>query len=152
MDAWQLRCVREGYLSERKTFKVRSPADAAKCLPTELPLVEAFFVLTLSAKQFLLYCHCTATGLLDSAEVHPREVFRSAIMDNASAIVILHNHPSGDATPSTNDIRITKMLVEAGRVIGINVLDHVIVGKPSEQNPGGFVSLRESGLIQFNVT
>ena len=85
-------------------------------------------------------------GLADATLIHPREVYRYAIERNAVQIVVAHNHPSGDPTPSAEDIRATRQLVEAGRVIGIRLLDHVIVGSP-EVTP--FCSLRERNVISF---
>jgi DNA repair protein RadC len=88
---------------------------------------------------------------LDASLVAPREVFRGAVADSAAAIVCAHNHPSGDPTPSAEDVRITRQLVEAGRILGIRVLDHVVIGRPDATGPGapGFLSLRESGLVTF---
>jgi DNA repair protein RadC len=80
-----------------------------------------------------------------SGLVHPREVFRAAILDGAGAIILAHNHPSGDPTPSSEDIRITRQLVEAGKILDIEVLDHVVVGRGERP----FLSLRESGLVSF---
>jgi DNA repair protein RadC len=87
-------------------------------------------------------------GIADASLVHPREVFKPAIVDNGAAVVLLHNHPSGDPTPSAEDIRITKQLIEAGRIMDIKVLDHVIMGQESEGQPG-FLSMREQGLCDF---
>jgi DNA repair protein RadC len=74
--------------------------------------------------------------------VHPRECFRPLILDGASSVILAHNHPSGDPTPSSEDIRITRQLIDAGEVIGIKVLDHVVIGETA-------LSLRETGLCQF---
>jgi DNA repair protein RadC len=78
-------------------------------------------------------------GTLDAALVHPRDVFREAIRRNAAAVVLVHNHPSGDPEPSRDDLELTRRLHRAGALVGIEVLDHVIVAK------GGYVSLRERG-------
>ena len=91
---------------------------------------------------------------MDASLVHSREVFRPAIEDSSSNIVLVHNHPSGECTPSGEDIRITTKLIEAGKIVDIRILDHVIVGRPVDavgEQPGrpGFVSLRESGLCAF---
>jgi len=77
--------------------------------------------------------------ILDAALIHPREVFRAAIVESAAGIILVHNHPSGDPTPSQEDRMVTKQLVEAGSAVGIPVLDHVIIGE------GSFVSLAERG-------
>ena len=88
-------------------------------------------------------------GLLDSCPVHPREVFRQAIIDSAAAIILVHNHPSGDTTPSAEDLRVTRQLVEASRILGIRVLDHIIVAREGEGRPG-YLSIRENGLATFD--
>ena len=105
---------------------------------------ESFVVLTLDTKHKMIARHMVTLGLLDASLVHPREVFRRAIEDGASAIVIVHNHPSGDPKPSAEDLQTTKRLIDAGKIIDIHVLDHVIIGRPD------FVSLRENGMISFN--
>jgi len=87
-------------------------------------------------------------GLADASLVHPREVFRTAIENTASAMVLVHNHPSGDSTPSAEDIRITRQLIEAGKIIDIKVIDHVVIGRSTNGSPA-FLSMRESGLCAF---
>jgi DNA repair protein RadC len=82
-----------------------------------------------------------SVGTLNSSLIHPREVFNPAIKASASSVVIVHNHPSGDCNPSKEDKEVTKMLNEAGRILGIKVLDHVIVGKD------GFVGIKEKGNL-----
>jgi len=105
---------------------------------------ETFVVLTFNTKNRLIARHLISLGTVSSTLVHPREVFRPAITDGAASIVVAHNHPSGDPAPSAEDLRITRKLVEAGKQIEINLLDHLIIGS------GDFVSLRESGLVEFN--
>jgi len=80
-------------------------------------------------------------GLLDSSQVHPREVFADAIADRAAAVILAHNHPSGLLEPTPADLQVTRQLVEAGRILGIEVLDHIIV------TAHGFISLKEKGYI-----
>lgn len=87
-------------------------------------------------------------GLLDQCPVHPREIMREAVRESAASVILAHNHPSGDPTPSKEDIDITRRLVEAGRILGIRVVDHVICGRPSDAAPG-YVSLREKNLVAF---
>ena len=128
--------------------KVRTPQDVRDCMRDIAKLAqEAFMVLTLNAKNGLIDKKMITLGLVDASLVHPREVFRGAIADNASAIILCHNHPSGDCNPSTQDIKITNQLIEAGKVVDIKVLDHVIVS----QMPGdaGFLSMRETGIVNF---
>jgi DNA repair protein RadC len=104
---------------------------------------ETFVALTFTIKNQLIARHLVSLGTLNSTLVHPREAFRPAITDGAASIVVAHNHPSGDPSPSAQDIQITRKLIEAGRQIEISVLDHLIIGSKD------FVSLRESGLVEF---
>ena len=104
---------------------------------------EVFVVITLNAKNRVIQKHLVSIGTVNSALVHPRECYRTAILDGASAVILAHNHPSGDPTPSSEDIKITRQLIQAGGVMGIKVLDHVIVGDTA-------LSLREAGLCVFN--
>lgn len=98
---------------------------------------EVFRVLLLDGRHRLLRNVIASIGTIDAALVHPRDVFREAIRRNAAAVVLVHNHPSGDPTPSRDDIELTRRLVGAGKLLGIGVLDHLVVAK------GGYVSLRE---------
>lgn len=102
---------------------------------------EEFHALLLSARHRLVRTALVTRGILDASLVHPREVFRPAIAESAAAVILVHNHPSGDPEPSAQDLAVTRQLVEAGRAVGIPVLDHVIVGD------GRFVSLAERGLM-----
>jgi DNA repair protein RadC len=144
-------------LAQRLAQEVRydSPrmdtADAvADLLREEVRLrdVETFHVLLLNTRRKLIRTERISVGLLDQILVHPREVFRHAVAANASAIVLAHNHPSGDPTPSDADIRATRDLIRAGQVLKIEVLDHVIIGTRSNERPRDYVSLRELGIIQ----
>ena len=110
---------------------------------------EVFWVLMLDQKYRLRRAPEPVTkGILDASFAHPREVFREAIRMAAAAIIVAHNHPSGDPTPSAEDIRSTRQLVETGRIVGIQLLDHIVIGgrKP---HPAPYVSLREAGLVDF---
>lgn len=107
--------------------------------------VEQFAVLMLNTRRRITGHTITATGTLDTILVHPREVFRAAIACNAAAIVMAHNHPSGDPTPSEADIKVTRDLIRAGQLLKIDVMDHVITGHPSEGK--GYTSLRELGYF-----
>ena len=131
-------------VKEASSKTCRTPADAAGVLADTATLAqEAFTVLTLDTKHHIIDRHLITLGLLDASLVHPREVFRTAIQDGAAAILVSHNHPSGDPTPSAEDIRITRQLVEAGKVLDVQVLDHVVIGRG--ETP--FASLRETGLV-----
>ena len=129
---------------------VRTPEDVYRvCNDLANLAQEAFHVMSLDSKNGLINRHLISLGLADASLVHPREVFRAAIgEDSASALLLAHNHPSGDPTPSAEDIRITRQLIESGRILDIKVLDHVIIGREHNGSPG-FMSMRESGLCAF---
>ena len=132
--------------------RARTPEDIANlCADIRESAQEAFIVIDLNTKNNVIDKRLITLGLLDASLVHPREVFRGAISNNAAAVVLAHNHPSGDPTPSAEDVRITKQLVEAGRILAIRVLDHVVIGRPNAAGTGtpGFQSLRETGLVSF---
>lgn len=103
---------------------------------------EHFGVLLLNTKHQVLADERISVGTLNSSNVHPREVFKNAIRRSAAALVLVHNHPSGDPTPSRQDIELTGRLVEAGLIIGIEILDHVIIGDNK------YISFRAEGLIK----
>lgn len=112
------------------------------------PEKEFFVVFSLTRKNRLKSYQIVSIGTLSSSLVHPREVFRPAIAHAASAIVVAHNHPSGDPAPSSADIQVTRQLREASRVVGIDLLDHVIIGEPQRSPTGiGYYSFRDAGLI-----
>jgi DNA repair protein RadC len=108
-------------------------------------LVETFHVVMLNARRRLIRIEKVSNGTLDTILIHPREVFHAAIAAGAASIILVHNHPSGDPTPSEADIRATRDLIRAGQVLKIEVLDHVIIGAKSQDRPKDFVSLRELG-------
>lgn len=110
--------------------------------------VETVHVISVNTKNQLIDRVVVCIGLVDSCLIHLREVFRAAVMANACSIHIVHNHPSGDPSPSVDDLKITRQLIEAGNVLGIKVLDHVIVGHDDNWNVR-FFSFQESGLCQF---
>jgi DNA repair protein RadC len=107
--------------------------------------VEHFQAVLLNVRRKLIRVEVISQGLVDSLLVHPREVFKTAIAANASALVLVHNHPSGDPTPSEADIRVTRDLIRAGQLLKIEVLDHVILGRRGAENGKDYVSLRELG-------
>lgn len=109
--------------------------------------VEQFQVALLNTRRRLIRVEKISQGTLDTLLVHPREVFKLAIVANSSAIVLAHNHPSGDPTPSEADIKVTRDLIRAGQLLKIEVLDHVILGRKTEERPVDFVSLRELGYF-----
>ena len=107
--------------------------------------VENFQVVILNTRRKLIRIDNISQGTLDTILVHPREVFKLAITANAAAIVLVHNHPSGDPTPSEADIKVTRDLIRAGQLLKIDVLDHVILGRATQDRPKDYVSLRELG-------
>jgi len=108
---------------------VKSPEDAIKSVKNQLKgkKKEHFLVLSLDTRNHLINTQTISIGSLDSSIVHPREVFKEAISSTAASVIFAHNHPSGDPTPSEDDIKLTKRLVEAGEILGIEVLDHIII-------------------------
>jgi DNA repair protein RadC len=109
--------------------------------------VETLQVLLLNTRRKLIRVKEIADGTLDTLLVHPREVFKAAIAANAAAVVLAHNHPSGDPTPSEADIKVTRDLIRAGQLLKIDVLDHVILGHATPERPKDYVSLRELGFF-----
>jgi DNA repair protein RadC len=115
---------------------------------TRLRNAEVFQVVLLNTRRRLASKPVKiADGTLDTILVHPREVFRPAIEANAAAVVLVHNHPSGDPTPSEADIKVTRDLIRAGQLLKIEVLDHVILGRATQERPKDYVSLRELGYF-----
>lgn len=122
---------------------VRSPGDVFELLETEFRHLqnEHFVCLFLNTKNHLIFKEVISIGSLNSAIVHPREVFRAAIKRSSASLICAHNHPSGDPEPSIEDVSLTKRLIAAGEIIGIEVLDHVIIGG------NRYHSLKEHGQI-----
>ncbi|WP_159881154.1 RadC family protein [Paenibacillus puerhi] len=122
---------------------IRSPQDAAALLMEDMRYLqkEHFVCLFLNTKNHVIGQETLSMGSLNASIVHPREVFRAAIKRSSASIVCAHNHPSGDPTPSPEDIQLTQRLVEAGEIVGIEVLDHLVIGDRR------FVSLKELGLM-----
>jgi DNA repair protein RadC len=108
---------------------------------------EQLRVLLLNTRRRLIRVADGPDGTLDTILVHPREVFKAAISANAAAIVLVHNHPSGDPTPSEADIKVTRDLIRAGQLLKIDVLDHVIIGRKTPERDKDYVSLRELGYF-----
>lgn len=124
---------------------VRTPEEAAGLVMEEMRYLdrEHFRALVLNTKNHVLAVDKISVGTLNSSAVHPRELFKNAIRRSAAAVVLLHNHPSGDPTPSPQDVDLTKRLVEAGEIIGIPVLDHIIIGD------NRFTSFKAEGLLSY---
>ncbi len=135
-------------IKESTAHRIQTPADILNiCFDICQASQECLQTLAVNSKNKLISRRLITLGLLDSSLAHPREVFRGAIEDSANSIIIIHNHPSGDTTPSAEDIRITRQLIDAGRIIGIPVLDHCILGY--EANNRKIMSMRDSGLLSF---
>lgn len=122
--------------------RVTSPADAANLLKSEMMFLEQehLRVVLLDTRNRVLRMPTIYVGSLNASVVRIGELFRAAIRENAAALIVAHNHPSGDPSPSPEDIRVTRQIVEAGKLLDIDVLDHIVIGRPS------FVSLKERGL------
>jgi len=144
----QLMEQAEQYITEERP-KLDGPADVARFMRPLLKDAEQemFYVLHMNSKSCLVYCQLTTVGLADRANVHAREIFREAIVRNASRVILCHNHPTGDPTPSHADISSTKDLIAAGEIIGIKVMDHVVIGKRTETRIKDYVSFREETLL-----
>lgn len=128
--------------SPQERPQVRSPADAANLLMLEMGLLEQehLRVVLLDTRNRVLEVHTVYVGNLNTSVVRVGEIFRQAIKANSAALIVVHNHPSGDPTPSPEDIAVTEQIVMAGRLLNIDVLDHLIIGQQR------FVSLKERGL------
>lgn len=127
-----------------KRVKISCPSDAADYAMLRLRFQqrEHFAVILLNVKNHILSMPIISVGSLTASVVHPREVFRAAILQTAAAMILVHNHPSGDPTPSSEDVSITMRLIDAGKIMDIPVLDHIIIGDNK------YISLKEEGVIQ----
>ena len=126
-----------------------NPENVARLLRelNVLKTVETLQVVSLNTRRKLIRIDEVTDGTLDTLLVHPREVFKTAIAANAAAIVLAHNHPSGDPTPSEADIKVTRDLIRAGQLLHIEVLDHIIIGRATAERSKDYASLRELGYF-----
>ena len=140
--AFELSKRLEGYESGKKVT-IKTPEDIVEQVRARLKdkKKEHFLVILLNTRNQLIGIAPISIGSLDASIVHPREVFKEAISATAASVIFAHNHPSGDPQPSEDDIKLTKRLVQAGEIIGIEVLDHIIVGGNT------FVSIKRQGLF-----
>ncbi|MBM7691923.1 DNA repair protein RadC [Peribacillus deserti] len=124
-------------------YVIRSPEDCANYCMNDMRFLtqEHFVCLYLNTKNQILHKQTIFIGSLNASIVHPREVFKEAFRRSAASIICVHNHPSGDPTPSREDIEVTKRLSECGKIIGIDLLDHIIIGEKK------YVSLKEKGYV-----
>ncbi|WP_077214126.1 RadC family protein [Bacillus dakarensis] len=130
-------------LAYHDRYVIRSPEDGANYMMNDMRFLtqEHFICLYLNTKNQVLHKKTIFIGSLNASIVHPREVYKEALRRSAASVICLHNHPSGDPTPSREDIEVTKRLAESGRIIGIDLLDHLIIGENK------FVSLKEKGYL-----
>jgi len=128
---------------EMKNFDIQNPQDIVKAIQSSIKdkAKEHFKLILLNTRNKIIGISTISIGTLNSNLVHPREVFKEAIAHSAASVVLAHNHPSGDSEPSEDDLIITKRLTEAGKILGVEVLDHIIITK------NGFFSFKEKGLI-----
>jgi DNA repair protein RadC len=141
--AFELTSRIEGYQESGKKETVKTPEDVVALVRSRLrsKKKEYFLALLLDTRNQLIRVAEISVGSLDSSIVHPREVFKEAVSASAASVLFAHNHPSGDPEASEDDINLTKRLVEAGEIMGIDVLDHVIIGDR------GYLSLKREGLF-----
>ena len=121
---------------------IKEPTDAVQYLSYIKNLPQEYVVvITVDSRNRVIDRHMISKGTLDASLVHPREVFRAAIVDNAAKIIIAHNHPSGNTEPSEDDIIITRRLVTSGKIVGITLMDHLII------SAAGHYSLKQHGIV-----
>lgn len=149
IEIYKVKLVRESaglYNIENKILK--NPEVVNKVIREVFHLeeeaIEQFGIITLDVKNKIIGMHPISSGSLSAGIVHPREVFKPAILNNASAIILFHNHPSYDPTPSPEDIATTVRLIEAGSLLGIKILDHLVIGGNT------YYSMNERGSVNFN--
>ena len=133
--------------TSKYSYKISSPSDVYPVLKKyHRKKQEHFLVLTLDGSHKVIRANIATIGIVNRAIIHPREVFLPAIKDNACSVVIAHNHPSGNLEPSREDREITERLCQAGQILGIEVLDHVIISKDGYYS---FLEENESSLIKI---
>jgi DNA repair protein RadC len=144
IPGFRIALVREPGVKLAERPQLRVPAQAAPLFAQYIGEIdrEIFTVALLTVRHRVLGLHTVSVGCLTSSLVHAREVFKPAILAGAAAVLLAHNHPSGDPEPSAEDVALTRRLVSAGQLLGIEVLDHLILGEA-----GRFVSLRERGAV-----
>ena len=133
----------EGDAGEKQKPVVKSLEDVVNIVRSQLKgkKKEHFLVLCLDTRNGVINCRPVSIGSLDTSIVHPREVFKEAVSSSAASVIFVHNHPSGDPEPSKEDVELTKRLVKAGEIIGVDVLDHIVVCDRS------YLSLKARNLL-----
>jgi DNA repair protein RadC len=146
INTYSLRQVREDTGRYDVNRFVTSPIDARNAFNAVFDLENAaeerFCILTLNTKNRIAGAHLITIGTIGSAHVYHKEVLKAALLNNAASFICCHNHPSGDPVPSSADVEMTKHLAKSGELLGIELLDHIIIG-----HDGRFVSLKEMGVI-----
>ena len=144
IPGFRIALVREPGVKLAARPRIRIPAEAAPMLAQYIGEAdrEVFVIAMLTVRHRVLGLHTVSVGCLTSSLVHPREVLKPAILSGSAAFLAAHNHPSGDPEPSAEDIALTRRLAAAGQLVGIELLDHLILGEA-----GRFVSLRERGVL-----
>jgi DNA repair protein RadC len=144
IPGFRIALVREPGVKLAERPEVRVPAQAAPMLAQFIGDAdrEVFVIAMLTIRHRVLGLHTVSVGCLTSNLVHPREVFKPAILAGSAALLVAHNHPSGDPEPSAEDVALTRRLVSAGQLLGIEILDHLVLGEA-----GRYVSLRERGVL-----
>lgn len=135
--------------SEAESRAIETAADVARLLGEEMRLLdhESVRVVCLNAKHMVLAVEEITRGILNESLFHPREAFRPALARQAHAVILVHNHPSGNPQPSDADLRVTRQMKDAGQILQIELLDHVILGAPSAKNEKGYFSFKDAGLL-----
>ena len=145
MTKYRLELVKEESHKYEVETKISCPKDIYEVLTKvcriQCNTEEVFILITLNTKNIVTGYFEVHRGTINTSLVHPREVFKRALLNNANSIIVAHNHPSGDPNPSKEDIQITERLKEAGNLLGINLLDHIIVGEDK------YISLKEKGVL-----
>lgn len=146
INVYTVELVKEkGGLYDLENTRITSPDEAHEIIEKVFSLSkkpkEHFGILTLSTKNTVLGAHIIHIGSLNASIVHPREVYQMAILNNSAGIIAFHNHPSGSLEASPEDIEVTKRLYEAGKIIGIDLMDHLIIGR------NGVLSMKTKGLF-----
>ena len=142
LPRYRVTLVREGSCTAEHNA-IRSPEDVYSVMKADFAetTVEIAKMMALDTKNKIIGIFTISTGSLNASIIHPRDVFQRAILSNAASVILVHHHPSGDPAPSSEDIALTRSLAEAGTVMDIAVLDHVIIGESS------YVSMKEKGFL-----
>ena len=141
---FDIRMIRDGRVPIMEApVIIRTPADALPVLAAELSELayERFIALALNTKNHVIAVLPVSSGSLNASIVHPRELFQRAILANCASLILSHNHPSGISDPSPDDVHLTRKLVEAGLLLDIPIIDHIVLGFP------GYTSFKEKGLL-----